>query len=60
MDIRGICEVMNGHALGEWSSMSKSVRFLRVARIKCIYERQHVLDETKLEHVPIEKTIWVF
>ena len=40
--------------------MSKSVRFLREARIKCIYEREHVLDETKLEHVPIEKTIWVF
>ena len=40
--------------------MSKSVRFLRVARIKCIYEREYVLDEPKLEHVPIEKTIWVF
>ena len=40
--------------------MSKSVRFLRVARIKCIYEREYVLDETKLEHIPIEKKIWVF
>ena len=40
--------------------MSKSVRFLRVARIKCIYEREYVLDETKLEHIPIEKKIGVF
>ena len=45
--------------LGEWSSMLKIVKVLRVARVRSAADRDYFLGGIKLDRVSFEKDLWI-